>query len=931
MKKMQTPENSSSDQPSESPEQLSWLDSVQPDPETRRGSRGRSTPVEPYRNELAETSFEGIYIIQRGVYRFINHTAAGYLGYTPEELIGQKAVNFVHPEDREKVKEAARRMLREKSLSPYEFRIVDREGQVFSILETVRAILFEGKPAVLVNAVNITVNKGVAEVLRQSEERSRTLFDNMEEGYFEVNLAGELTLLNETFRNMIGYSRDELREMNYRAYIDKDDVDRVYEVYNSVFKTGKPVKWFEYGMRSKDGLKRTIEVSVFLKKNLAGESVGFHGIARDVTWRKDLETALKQSEERYRTLLDNIPLGIAWMNTDYEIIFTNAAHGRNFNKMPAEFLGRKCYREHEKREAVCANCPGTVSMLTKKQCETETEGVRDDGSRFSVRVITYPTFGLEGEVTGFIEIIENITEWKKAQDALHQSEERFAKAFQAGPVPTMILTPEEGRIIDVNESMLRLLGFEREEMLGHSPLDLEIWAHPEDRTSYLQVFRNEGYLREEPVQFRAKSGDVKDLLWSAEAIKIKNEEAMLSLFFDVTEKKRVEAEKKLLESQLQQAQKMEAVGTLAGGIAHDFNNILASIIGFTEMTLHRDLPPGTRARHNLEQVLNASSRAKDLVHQILAFSRQQSQTQSPVQVIPAIKETLKLLRASLPSTIELRTVLSARDNTILAEPVQIQQILMNLCSNAAHSMREKGGVLELRLSNVEFDIHEAQRLNIRADRYLKLSVVDTGTGIDPEIQERIFDPFFTTKAQGEGTGLGLSVVYGIIKSCGGAITVRSTPGEGSVFDLYFPVIKELEAGVIMGPSTAQSLPRGNETILYVDDEESLAILGKEMLSHLGYTVIPCSQSEAALDLFQAEPGRFNLIITDYTMPHMTGVELARRIIEIRPDIPIILATGFSAMVTPEKARTVGIRELVMKPISIKDLAMTVRKVLDAKD
>jgi PAS domain S-box-containing protein len=907
MKKMQTPENISSDQTQGSPQQMSWLDSVQPVPETRGGSYNRSTRTESFRNELAETSFEGIYIIQKGVYRFINSTAACYLGYSPEELVGQKAINFVHPEDREKAQEVARRLLKEKSRSPYEFRIVDREGQEFSILETVRSILFEGKPAVLANAVNLSVSKGVAEVLRQSEERSRTLFDNMEEGYFEVNLAGNLTLLNETFRNMIGYSMDELREMNYRAYIDQDDVGRVYEAYNLVFKTGKPVKWFEYGIRGKDGLKRTIEVSIFLKKNRAGKSIGFHGIARDVTRRKELETALKQSEEHYRTLLDNIPLGIAWMNPDYEIMFANAAHGRNFKKTPADFLGKKCYQEHEKREAVCANCPGTISMLTKKQCDTETEGVRDDGSRFTVRLITYPTFDPNGEVTGFIEIVDDITSWKKAQDDLRQSEERFSKAFQAGPVPTMILTPEEGRIIDVNESMLKLLGFEHGEMLGHSPLDLEVWVHPEDRSSYLQVFRNQGNLREEPVQFRSKSGEVKDLLWSAESIKIDNEEAMLSLFFDVTESKRGEAEKKLLESQLQQAHKMEAVGTLAGGIAHDFNNILASIIGFTEMTLHRDLPPGTRARHNLEQVLNASSRAKDLVHQILAFSRQQSQTQQPVQVIPAIKETLKLLRASLPSTIELRTVLSARDNTILAEPVQIQQILMNLCTNAAHSMREKGGILELQLSNVEFDMFEAQQKNIRADRYLKLSVVDTGTGIDPEIQARIFDPFFTTKSQGEGTGLGLSVVYGIVKSCGGAITVKSTPGEGSVFDLYFPVIKESDAGIIAGPSTAQSFPRGNETILYVDDEESLAILGKEMLSHLGYSVIPCSQSEAALNLFQAEPGQFDLVITDYTMPHMTGIELARKIFEIRPDIPIILATGFSAMITPEKARTVGIR------------------------
>ncbi len=928
MKKPQAEETSSSHRAKKAPRQLSWLDPVSPEIEKGRGTR-ESMDSEIFWNELADTSFEGIFIIQKGVYRYINSTAAEYLGYLTEELIGKEAISFVHPDDRPVVEENTRRLLKENSRSPFEMRIIGKGGRELVILQTVRPIVFQGKSAILANAVDLFTNKGTAEALRQNEERLRTLFDNMGEGYLEVDLAGNFTLFNETFREMTGYSREELLGMNYRSYTDERDVKRVYSAYNSVFRTGKPVKWFEYGIHRKDGLKRTLEVSAYPRKNVGGEPIGFRGIVRDITQRIEMETALKQSEERYRTLLDNIPLGIAWINTDYEIIFSNVFHNVMFRKSPGDFLGKKCYREHEKRDAVCAHCPGTRAMLEKMQTESEATGIRDDGSAIEARLIVYPTFAPDGTVSGFIEIIEDITDRKKEQDELRQSEERFSKAFQAIPVPTVITIPEDGLILDANESMLKLLGFSRSDIKERTTLDVNVWLKPENRPRHVKEILEKGSLREEPIQFRAKNGEIKDILWFAEVVGIGGKDAILSLFYDITEKKRAEEEKKALELQLQQAQKMEAVGTLAGGIAHDFNNILASIIGFTEMTLHRDLPTGSRARHNLEQVLNASSRAKDLVHQILAFSRQQSQVQRPVQVIPAIREALKLLRASLPSTIDLRTVFSARYNTILAEPVQIQQILMNLCSNAAHSMREKGGVLELQLSNVEFDMLTAEQMSLRAGKYLKLSVCDTGSGIDPDIQARIFDPFFTTKAQGEGTGLGLSVVYGIIKSCGGAITVKSAPGEGTVFDLYFPVLLESETGAGVDRAVPHAFPRGKETILYVDDEESLAILGKEMLSHLGYTVVPCCQSTEALNLFQSEPGRFDLVITDYTMPVMTGVELARKIFEVRSDIPIILATGFSPLITPEKARTIGIREFIMKPVSIRELASTIRKVLDS--
>jgi len=373
-------------------------------------------------------------------------------------------------------------------------------------------------------------------------------------------------------------------------------------------------------------------------------------------------------------------------------------------------------------------------------------------------------------------------------------------------------------------------------------------------------------------------------------------------------------------------QKMEAIGTLAGGIAHDFNNILSAIIGYSELAKMK-APEGSEVTADLDQVLQAGNRATALVQQILTVSRRHKQERRPLQLRYIVKEALNLLRASLPATIEIREDLAEDAGVVNADPNQIHQVLMNLCTNAGHAMGEDGGVLTVELGNVELDEFSASPyLDMEPGSYLRLAISDTGHGITPEIIEQVFDPYFTTKGVGEGTGLGLSVAHGIVKSHGGAIRVYSEPGEGATFNVYLPIIQEAEK---QEEASEKPMPTGSERVLFIDDEKTITDIARQMLERLGYGVVAMNSSMEALELFRAEPGGFDLVITDMAMPHMPGDKLAQELIKIRPDIPVILCTGHSKHVSEERAKEMGIRAYIIKPILRRALAEIVREVLGA--
>jgi PAS domain S-box-containing protein len=520
----------------------------------------------------------------------------------------------------------------------------------------------------------------------------------------------------------------------------------------------------------------------------------------------------------------------------------------------------------------------------------------------------------------FIEgFISDISDRKQAQDAFAESLNFLNKIINSIADP-LFVKDRQHRWVLLNDSFCNFMGCGRETLIGKNVFDLfpedlaqAYWSKEED------VFKSRDEKIDEDIFTDAK-GIVRSIVTKMTLYQDdKGAQFIVGIISDITERKR-------LEIQLRQSQKMEAIGTLAGGIAHDFNNILGGIIGYTELTMD-SVPKNSEEHYFLTQVKKAGERAKDLVKQILLFSRQSAQEKELLKISPIIEETLKLLRASLPTTISVKENLKAPTAMIFADRTQIHQILMNLGVNAAYAMREKGGLLEVDLEEVSLDHGDLpHHPNLTPGAYVKFTVSDTGHGMDQEVMSRIFEPFFTTKEVGEGTGMGLAVVHGIVKSNNGEISVASRPGAGTTFTILLPKIaSEVETA---SEEVSSPFPTGNESILFIDDEEMLTRMIRKMLTKLGYRVVVQSNSAEALKIFRSQPEKFDLIITDQTMPQMTGMQLARECKRVRPDIPIILCTGHSEKVSEETIKAAGINLLLMKPIVMRNLAETIRRTLE---
>jgi len=634
---------------------------------------------------------------------------------------------------------------------------------------------------------------------------------------------------------------------------------------------------------------------------------------RMVDRRYTAETALRENEEKYRLLIENQTDMIVKVDMEGRFLFVSPSYCRTFGKTEDELLGKKFMPlvHADDRKPTAQAMENLFKPPYSAYMEQRAKTV--DGWRWLSWVDT-AVLDDNQEVIEIIGVGRDITPRKTAEETRVRLETVIEQAAEL-----IVVTDHEGRIQYVNPAFEKTTGYTRDEVIDRNPRLLKSGKHADKFYRDMWATISSGEVWRGHLVNRTKDGH----LYEEEATISPIRNATGTIINYVAVKRNVTREVELAK-QLRQTQKMEAIGTLAGGIAHDFNNILSAIIGYSEIAL-QDVPADSRIREYLERVLGAGSRAKDLVQQILAFSRQGELEPRPLNIAPIVKEALKLLRASLPAFIDIRQDLSSQA-TIQADPTHMHQVVMNLCTNAAHAMEEEGGTLGVSLKEVDVSAAIAENLpGLSADRLVCLEIADTGRGMSRDILDRIFDPFFTTKEVGEGTGMGLAVVHGIISAHHGAITVDSSPGSGTTFKVYFPII----AGEKPPRETApQPLPIGTESILFVDDEKFQIDLGIEMLTRLGYRVTALTDSREALARFRDDPEAFDLVITDMTMPHMTGDVLATEMIALRPNLPVILCTGYSERITEEKALGSGIKGFAMKPIIMEKLARLVRNVLE---
>jgi PAS domain S-box-containing protein len=672
-------------------------------------------------------------------------------------------------------------------------------------------------------------------------------------------------------------------------------------------------------------------------RNSKGEMVGAVETLEDITDRKLAEEAFDEAQQQLANIVDFLPdatfviddqgLVIAWNRAMEELtgFKASAMLGKGDYEYALPFYGKRrpvlidlVLGPQEEIETKYVNLERKGSVLAG---ETYTQELPGGGNYlFCMASVLKDS---KGNVVGAIESIRDITERKGMEEAIANAEEKYRSIFE-NAVDGIFQTTPTDRIISANPAFARILRYDSPDEMIATVTDIskQLYVVPNRCAELFQLVEKEGVVREFEARFYRKDKSIAWITLNARAVHDENGRILYleGIVQDITDRK-------ALETRLFQAQKMDAIGTLAGGIAHDFNNLLVPIVGYTELALNKTFQDN-RTRTNLQQVLTSALRAKDLVQQILAFSRHTEQERKPLQMSNLVQEALKLIRASLPSTIEIRLHIpsDAALSMVMADPTQMHQVIMNLCVNAGHAMSKRGGLLEVEMSNEEIDpLSEMHSGNLESESCLRISVRDTGSGMDTATVKRIFDPYFTTKKSGEGTGLGLAVVYSIVKNYDGAILVESEPGKGSSFHVYLP---RVEMTAPLGAEMATKLQRGSGRILAVDDDATILELEQQIFEELGYEVVTRSSSVEALELFKLQPDQFDLVFTDHTMPQMTGLDLAREIFRINSGVPIVLCSGYSDVVATKRAQEIGIKAIVSKPLIIKEVAGILFKFLN---
>lgn len=887
--------------------------------EAKKAEQARRESEEWFRR-LADTTSTAIFIYQGERFVYVNKATEELSGYTREELLAKNFWDIVHPENREIVRQRGLARQRGEAVpSRYEFRIIRKDGTERWVDFTAGKIDWQGEAAGIGTAFDITDRKESELALAHSEARFRTVVENIHEALIIEDGAGRLLYANKEFTHIFGFAKEELPALTLKDYTAPESYPEVLERHKQRMAGLKVATEFEYKGKRKDGVEKWIEARVsVLEEN--GKIIGTLSLERDITERKKAEEALRENEARYRSIVENLTQ--AYYEADRRGAFTYCNPGLlliagyseqellgtiSFRLVAEEHRGRvmETYRRwlEEKRT--------DVSMEFKVQTKT--------GRSFWVEQVTHLEFDANGRFVKATNILRDIDERKKAEEDLRRSREQYERFFMEDLTADYIST-RDGRLLACNPAYVRIFGFSsmQEALITNVST---LYRSPEERQRLLSRLQRERKLEYYEMQMVKRDGT--PLYIIANILGRFDEQGRLvemqGYMFDDTNRR-------TLEGTLRQTQKLESLGTLASGIAHDFNNILGIVMGHASLleTVRTD---ARKFGQSVGAITTAAQRGAALVKQMLTFARKTEAVFQPLEVNILVKELTKMLYETFPRSITIERSLDAQLPAIIGDATQIHQVVLNLCVNARDAM-PKGGTLTLRTSQIEAAQLANRFPDLEAERYVVLTVSDTGMGMDEKTRSRIFEPFFTTKAPGHGTGLGLAVVHGIVGAHGGFIDVQSQPGKGTTFQIYFPAAQQTALDYAQSAEATAELPRGTETILVVEDEEPLREFVETALTGAGYTVILANNGQQALELYRDRTREIALVLSDMGLPVMSGDELARQIRQINPSARFILASGFiDPHIKTELAET-GITEFLVKPYTLNEILLKTRKIID---